>query len=76
MGRLHGAGQARDANIGRRRSAHRPALEPEQREYRLGWRLALADGSPTAFEIGLEGTRRGFARPPEHALGLRMTGRS
>ena len=54
------------------------ALEPQQREYRLGWRFALAGSGPTAFELALEGTRREHATaiaPPEHALGIRMTGR-
>ena len=54
------------------------ALESERREYRLGWRLALAEGGPAAFELGLEGTRREHAAAstdPEYGLGLRMTGR-
>ena len=54
------------------------ALESERREYRLGWRLALAEGGPAAFDLGLEGTRREHAAAstdPEYGLGLRMTGR-
>ena len=52
------------------------ALEPEQREYRLGWRLTLAEAGPTAFEIALEGTRREHATTTaEHGIGVRMTGR-
>ena len=54
------------------------ALEPEQREYRVGWRLVLAEGGPTAFELALEGTRREHANgaaDPEHGLGLRVTAR-
>ena len=54
------------------------ALEQERREYRLGWRLALADGGRTAFELALEGTRREHtdaATDPEYGLGLRMTAR-
>ena len=52
------------------------ALEPEQREYRVGWRLVLAEGGPTAFELALEGTRREHATAAaEHGIGVRMTGR-
>ncbi len=54
------------------------ALAPEWREYRLGWGLTLAAGGPTAFELGLEATRRerhGAAAPPEHSLGASVTGR-
>ena len=56
------------------------ALEPERREYRLGWRLALATATagPAAFELALEGTRRehtNASTDPEYGLGLRMTGR-
>ena len=42
-----------------------------------GWRFALADGAPTAFELALEATRREHvtAAPPEHGAGLRMTAR-
>ena len=57
----------------------RLALEPERREYRLGWRLVLAGRGPSAFEIGLEGTRHEHAdhtaAPPQHTLGLRITAR-
>ena len=47
------------------------ALVPERREYRLGWRLALAlaGGGPTAFELALEGTLR--PRVHRHRRGTR-----
>ena len=51
------------------------ALEPDGREYRVGWRFALAEAGPTAFEIALEGTRREHATgaaPPQHALGVKV----
>ncbi len=51
------------------------ALEPERREYRLGWRLALAGGGPAGFELALEGTRREHAHAaadPEHGIGLQV----
>jgi len=54
------------------------AMEPERREYRLGWRLAVADDGPASFEIALEGTRSehvNHAAAPEHAIGIRVTAR-
>ncbi len=53
-------------------------LEPQRREYRLGWRLAVADAGPASFEIALERTRSGHvnhAAAPEHAIGIRVTAR-
>ena len=54
------------------------ALEPEGREYRVGWRFVLAGGGPTSFEIGLEGTRREHTNrtaAPEHGIDIRVTAR-
>ena len=49
-------------------------LSDTGREYRLGWRLALARSHRIAFDLALEGTRREAAnddRAPEHELRLR-----
>ena len=51
-------------------------LSDTGREYRLGWRLTLAEAGPTAFEFVLDATRRehdNAAAAPQHTLGLRMT---
>ena len=53
-------------------------LEPERREYRLGWRFVLAGGGGTAFELALQGTRHEHAAAtadPEYGFGLGTTAR-
>ena len=53
-------------------------LSNGQREYSLGWRLNLAEGSPAALELRLETTRREVANDnanPEHGVGLAVTAR-
>ena len=56
----------------------RLVLSEHDREYGLGWRLALAESAPTAFELALQGTRREHATAstdPEYGLSLRVTAR-
>ena len=52
-------------------------LSDSGRDYRLGWRLGLAQSGPTALELKLEATRRESANDnaPEHGIGLRVTAR-
>ena len=53
-------------------------LEPQRREYRLGWRLAVAADGPASFEITLEGARSehaNHAAAPEHTFGIHVTAR-
>ena len=60
-------------------------LSNGRREYLLGWRLGLVQGTPGALELRFEATRSetagagepgsGAGAPPEHAVGLRVSAR-
>jgi len=55
------------------------ALSDGGREYRLGWKLGLAPGGPSSFELGIEATRNEPANDagsePEHSVGLKLQAR-
>ena len=55
------------------------ALSDAAREYRLGWRLGLAPGGPSSFELGVEATRTEPANDagtePEHRVGIKLDAR-
>ena len=54
-------------------------LSDAGRDYRLGWRLALARNGPASLDLGLEATRTEPANDPgsapEHGLAFKMTAR-
>ena len=47
-------------------------LSGGQREYSLGWRLALVGNDPVSIELGLEGTRREAANDDGDAVNAVM----
>ena len=59
------------------------ALSDAAREYRLGWKLGLAPGGPSSFELGIEATRRepandagsGAGVQVEHGIGVKLEAR-
>ena len=54
-------------------------LSDAGREYRLGWRLGLAPGGASSFELGIEATRKEPANDagtaPEHGIRLKLEAR-
>jgi len=54
-------------------------LSDAGRDYRLGWRLALARSGLASLELGLEATRTEAANDPgsapEHGVAFKMTAR-